>query len=154
MTTNPSDAQPVDDDATATAEPAPDDAHQSGEGGRPANAEAARYRTRMRESEAARDTLTATLEAYRRRDVVQAAEAAGMARGGDLFDAGHELDAMLADDGTVDAAKVAAVAAAVLGERPHWAVLPPPRPKVDDAQGRQGPPQSSSWQKVISGRDG
>jgi hypothetical protein len=153
MTTTPSD-DPVEDDATAAAEPTREDARQSDEGGRPANAEAARYRTRLRESEAARDTLTATLDGYRRRDVVQAAEAAGMARGGDLFDAGQELSAMLADDGTVDAAKVAAAAAVVLAERPHWAVRPPPRPKVDDAQGRQSPPQSSSWQKVISGRNG
>jgi hypothetical protein len=86
--------------------------------------------------------------------VVQAAEAAGMARGGDLFDAGHELSAMLADDGTVDAEKVVAAAAAVLAERPHWAVRPPPRPKVDAAQGQTPRQRSSSWQKVISGRDG
>jgi hypothetical protein len=92
--------------------------------------------------------LTATLDAYRRRDVEQTAEAAGMARGGDLFDAGHELGDLLADDGTVDAEKVAAAAAVVLGERPHWAKARQ-RPRPDDAQGQGQPVQAGGWQSVL-----
>jgi hypothetical protein len=91
--------------------------------------------------------LTATLDAYRRRDVEQAAEAAGMARGGDLFDAGHKLDDLLGDDGTVDAAKVAATAASVplsartapSGHLParRWTALRGGRVRSSRARGRR-----------------
>ena len=119
------------------------------------NAEAARYRTRLRETETERDSLRSTLDTYRRRDAELAAEAAGMAKGSDIFVAGTELESLLADDGTVDDAKVKTAAAAVLAERPHWATPPPPKPKPDASQGQMSGKQESeaSWSDVISARN-
>ena len=109
-------------------------------------AEAARYRRRLREAEAQRDTLTATLDTYRRRDVERAAEAAGLARGGDLFDAGAQLADLLAEDGTVDNKKVQEAAAALLVERPHWRAQ---SPGLD--LGVRGEPSTTnkSWSDVL-----
>jgi hypothetical protein len=97
--------------------------------------------------------LTATLDAYRRRDVERAAEAAGMARGGDLFDAAHKLEDLLGDDGTVDAEKVAAVATSVLAERPHWGKTRI-RPRPDNAQGQGQPAVTGDWQSLLRGAKG
>jgi hypothetical protein len=163
MTTNDTTAaqaeaaqEPADTIPAAEGAPAEQPSDQPKEANRPANAEAARYRTRLRETEAERDTLLSAVDTYRRRDVERVAEAAGMARGADLFDVGHELGDLLGDDGTVNPAKVAEVAAAVLVERPHWAVPGPPRPKPDPAQG--GYPgrlaNAPTWQQLLSGRDG
>ena len=115
------------------------------------NAEAAKYRRRLRETEAERDSLTTALDAYRRRDVEQAAEAAGLARGGDLFDAGTQLVDLLAEDGTVDTDKVQEAAEALLVQRPHWATRPP---SVDLDLGVRGAPvtrDGKSWADVLKG---
>ena len=136
-----------------TETPTPPEKHVEEPSKESANAEAAKYRTKLREAETERDSLRGTLDTYRRRDVERTAEAAGMAKGSDLFVAGAELGDLLGEDGTVDPEKVQAAAATVLAERPHWAVAPPPKPKPDETQ-RQNPgnqEQEASWQKVLRG---
>jgi len=59
-------------------------------------AEAAKYRRRLRETEAERDSLSTALDTYRR-----------------------------PDDGTIDVEKVKAAAAEVLARRPHWGAPTP-----------------------------
>ncbi len=140
----------TENNAEATPQ-APDDAanDQSAEApesdDKPSN-EAAKYRRRLRETEAQRDTLTATLDTYRRRDAEQAAEAAGLARGGDLFDAGNQLADLLADDGTVDEEKVTAAAAEVLAQRPHWGA---PTPNLDLGPRGRAEAGGPSWGDVL-----
>lgn len=90
-----------------------------------ANVEAAKYRRRLRDTEAERDLLVAALADYRRRHILHAAEEAGLERGADLLDAGGQPDDFLGDDGTVDDGKVAAAVKQVLQERPHWAKRQP-----------------------------
>ncbi len=109
-------------------------------------AEAAKYRRRLRETEAERDSLSTALDTYRRRDAEQVAEAAGLANGGDLFDAGNQLGDLLADDGTIDVEKVKAAAAEVLARRPHWGA---PTPSLD--LGPRGRPEARgpSWGDVL-----
>jgi len=110
--------------------------------------EAAKYRRRLRETEAERDRLTEALGVYRRRDAEQAAEAAGLLRGADLFDLGTDLADLLAEDGTVDTGKVNAAAAALLEERPHWRA---PKPSLDLGIGSPVTTKGTSWQDVIQG---
>lgn len=111
-----------------------------------ANREAAKYRRQLRDAEAERDRLAETVTRYQRAEAEQYAEAAGMVRGADLFDLGADLASMLAEDGTVDAEKVAATAAALLADRPHWR-----RPPTDfDLGPRSRPPAPGpSWGDVL-----
>ncbi len=111
--------------------------------------EAAKYRRRLRETEAQRDALTATLDVYRRRDVELAAEAAGLSRGADLFDAGVNLTDMLGEDGTVDVERVQASVAAVLEARPHWRAAPV---QYDiGIKGATATPTDSTWATLLKG---
>lgn len=112
------------DDATAEppANPPGDVGRDSADGGddRGGNREAAKYRTKLREAEAQRDTLSGRLEALQRREAERLA-AAHLADGADLWRGdGVELAALLDDDGNLDPAKVAENAAATLESHPHW----------------------------------
>lgn len=113
------------------------------------NREAARYRRQLREVEAERDQISATLGTYRRRDAEQIAETAGMASGADLFALGTDLTDLLDDSGAVDEAKVRDAAAAALTARPHWGR------RVGLDLGVRGTPEQhrkADWQQVLKGR--
>lgn len=119
-------------------------------------AEAARYRRRLRDTEAdrdtiatERDTLAAAVDGYRRRDTERAAEQAGMTRGADLWDAGGNVTDFLADDGTVDPDRVQTAVDRVLSERPHWRR----RAGGDVGQGVRGAQVETSggWGDVLRG---
>lgn len=84
-----------------------------------ARREAAAYRRRLRDTEAERDTLAATVATYRRREA-EALAGRAMQSGADLWAAGIELEELLADDGTVDEARVRDAVAQVTADRPHW----------------------------------
>ncbi len=123
---------------------------------KPPGAEAARYRRRLRDTEAdrdtiatERDTLAATVDGYQRRDTERAAEQAGMTRGADLWDAGGNVTDFLADDGTVDPDRVQTAVDRVLGERPHWRR----RAGGDVGQGVRGAQVETSggWGDVLRG---
>jgi hypothetical protein len=133
------------------AEPAPgtgpgpegtETAPEAGEGTSKDANEAKTYRLRLRDAEAERDKLAATVAAFQRRDI-EALAASGdgkkLGAGSDLWVAGIELKDLLAEDGTVDAAKVSAAVEQVLTDHPNWGPRPPrvgvPR---DMGQGQRG----------------
>lgn len=97
--------------------------------------EAARYRRRLRETEAERDTLAARVEALQRAAVEREASGA-LARPEALWAAGVDLAGLLTDEGTVDAAKVAQ---AVEDARDRLGLAPAVRtPRADPTQGGRG----------------
>lgn len=68
-----------------------------------------KYRERLRETEAERDTLRATVESMQRREVERLA-AEHLVKPASLWTVGVELENLLDDDGTVDPEKVRAAA--------------------------------------------
>ncbi|MBD8057225.1 hypothetical protein ICV35_26675 [Rhodococcus ruber] len=112
------------------------------------NAEAARYRHRAKEAEAARDTLAERLTGYERRDAERYAD--NLASPSDLWAAGVQLDDLRAEDGTIDENLVRAAVDAVLAERPHWAARRVPLP-IPGAGARPGDRPTLSWSDVIRG---
>ena len=78
------------------------------ETGRYLSREAARYRTRLRETEAERDQLRERLERYERAEVERLASAAGLAVPADLWALGTQIEHCRAEDGSIDAETVSA----------------------------------------------
>jgi hypothetical protein len=147
MTTTPTTTSMPPEDPTETTEadsPTPD-----GNGSEPAetpNAEAARYRRRLREVERERDRLTGTLERYQRAQVERIAQEAGMAVPGDLWAVGGDLAALVHDDGAVDAEAVSTLVTDILGARPTWRTVVFP----DLGQGARGMPTPPvSWAQAL-----
>lgn len=92
------------------------------------NREAAKYRTRLRETEAERDTLRQTLATMRRAEVERIASTTLRNPAG-LWAAGTELDALLTEAGDVDPEKVQAAASGAiealgLAPRPDGMIVP------------------------------
>lgn len=78
-------------------------------------------RQRLRDVEADRDRFADALTAYRQRSVHAAATDAGLLPEAVPDLDGHvDLDAVCADDGTVDDGKVREALAEVRKSRPHW----------------------------------
>lgn len=105
-------------DAASTPEP---DENPSGQGeGQPEspNAEAARYRTKLREVEAEREGLAERLTSYQRREVERLA-AERLTRPSDVWLDGAEAAALLDENGDVDPEAVRAAVLAVLDGRPQ-----------------------------------
>ena len=113
------------------------------------NAEAARYRTRLRETEAERDTIAGQLEKYQRREAQRLAT--DLSKPADLWLDGTDVADVLDDDGQVDPVAVAAIQAKVLEGRPGLSnQRPAPRP--DPSQGaRGGPTTGDDWAAVLRG---
>ncbi|MDF3307867.1 hypothetical protein P3H15_22855 [Rhodococcus sp. T2V] len=85
--------------------------------GKNGNAEAARYRRQLRDTEAERDALTAKVEAYQRAEVERLA--GELAMPGDLFTLGGlTVSDLLDENGEVDPETVAAEVAELLESRP------------------------------------
>lgn len=105
------------------------------------NKEAAKYRTRLRDAEAERDTLTAQLDAARRHIVTQAADLGNAAP---LLFEGTDVGEFFTDDGTLDAEKVAAAAREV---RETYGL--PRAPKPDPNQGRTVPVAAPSFAEAF-----
>ena len=108
------------------------------------NAEAAKYRTRLRETEAERDRLAGIVTGFRTTEVERTVAALSDTLGDphDLWTDGVTLDDLLDDDGTVDAGKVEAAVAGVIERHPAWAKQEPPFP--DLGQGVRGEIASAS----------
>jgi hypothetical protein len=116
-----------------------------------ANQEAAKYRTKLRAAEAERDALAGTVATYQRRDA-EALVGTRLLAASELWvgDATKLAD-LLADDGTVDPAKVDEAVTKVLADRPY---LAPKRPGVprDMGQGRrESGPAVRSMQQILRG---
>lgn len=104
--------------APADAETTVGDAEQGADKSNP-NREAAKYRTKLRETEAERDTLAGRLEMMQRAEVARLA-GEKLAIGADILDiAGTPLAELLSDEGTVDPDKVTAATDALLESRPN-----------------------------------
>ncbi len=114
------------------------------------NVEAARYRSRLRDTEAERDQLAGQLEAMRRAEVERVA-AAELKNPAGLWAAGVAVGDLLAADGTVDAVKV--TAAAVQARHDIGLETPMTRKNVAPKQGLV--PEHTgrrSWADVIAGK--
>jgi hypothetical protein len=81
--------------------------------------EAANYRTRLRDTEAERDTLRERVAGYQRAEV-EGLVGDRLATPADLFLLADVSD-FIGDDGQVDAERVTERIDAALKERPHWA---------------------------------
>ncbi len=122
------------------------------ETGKGANAEAAKYRTRLRETEVERDGIAERLTSYQRREAERLA-AATLSRASDLWLDGTEVVEMLDDEGQLDPEKVTAAVASVLDGRPQLEAGRV-RPRPDRAQGGTVAPQAPGWGDVLRGRKG
>lgn len=122
------------------------------------NAEAAKYRRRLRETEAERDALTSRLEAMQYAEALRLA--ADLAEPGDLFTIGGVTVADLLDEaGDIDTGKVAEAVTALLEKRPglHKDARRPVQQLYPNfgqsAQGYRGGGGSGvSWQDALRGR--
>ncbi|QZT56758.1 hypothetical protein [Mycolicibacterium austroafricanum] len=99
-----SDATPEGDTSDATPEGSDSESDDAGLSRRDI-----KYRERLRETEAERDQLRATVETMQRREVERLA-AEHLVKPGSLWTVGVELENLLDDDGAVDPEKVRAAA--------------------------------------------
>lgn len=138
-------------DPTADTDPSPDPVvpEQDPDPSRTANVEAARYRTRLRDTEAVRDALAARVERFERATVERVA-AETLSSPGDvwLFTAADALPRT--PEGEVDTDAVRAAVAKITEGRPGLAI--PPKRVVDTGGGRRGDPLPSepSWASIIN----
>ena len=132
---------PENPDNNSGMEPETDNTPRSG------GSEAAKYRTRLREVEAERDTLAARLEASQRANVTQAI-GGRFASSADFWN-GTELSELLDDDGNVDSLKVSNRAGEILAENPHYASKRRTGPVIPQDGKYVTAPSPSSWQSAI-----
>ncbi|RVW01320.1 hypothetical protein [Rhodococcus xishaensis] len=111
------------------------------------NAEAARYRRQLRDTEAERDTLRDRVTAYERREAEQLAVELADPR--DLWVAGIDLDDLRGDNGTIDYAKVAAAVDEVLAEHPAWGKTRTPKPDRRQGGGEHQLPAHTNWSNAL-----
>lgn len=140
------------DDTTTIAEPDSDDDGSQSES---PNAEAAKYRTRLRETEAQRDQLAERLAVYQRREA-EAAIAEVLDQPADLWAiGGADATAFYDSDGALQTADLLAAAAALADERPRLAAQPEPaQPKQwgQVSAGHAPPGNGLSWSDIITPR--
>lgn len=104
-----------------------------------------RYRQRLRETEAERDTLLQRLQGMQRNEV-QRLVSDRLADPADLWRDAN-LEDMLDDDGNIDTAKVDAHISTLLEEHPHWAADKPKTPSGALKSGAMAPsaPRRDPW---------
>jgi hypothetical protein len=146
--------QPTDNNPTSDSPPADvDTADTSGtpepEQEPSPNGEAARWRTKLRDTETQRDALTDRLTGYQRREC-EAAVADLLDEPGDLWEIGQaDVSAFYGDDGALDEAELRAAAGALCELRPKLAKPQGPRWK-NFGQGSKPPPQRGiGWDAVL-----
>lgn len=117
--------------------------------------EAAKYRRRLREAETERDQLAAQVDALQRAEVERHAAAAEL-KPAALWSAGTQLADLLADDGTVDAAKVSTA----IGAAREQLGIPAPPPRGNYVKGEgltvkrpSKPSGRDAMVGVVMGRD-
>lgn len=120
----------VDTGTTAGGQGQTDTGQQSG-----GNAEAARWRVKLRETEAERDALTQRVEGLQKQIITRLCEAEGVKPDAVFAALGDDgIAGLLDDDGAVDADKVGA---AVGVARDRFGIVDGPRrPMVDHTQGQ------------------
>jgi pyruvate/2-oxoglutarate dehydrogenase complex dihydrolipoamide acyltransferase (E2) component len=133
----------------ATAEPAPAEEVEGRRAGQDA-----RRRQQLREAEAQRDALAASVAALQRAETLRIAGEV-LAEPGDLFDlTTATVEELLAEDGTVDPAKVAEAARALVAARGDRFARPPSTPPSFGGGARpdHSPRPTAGWSDVLSGR--
>jgi hypothetical protein len=116
-----------------------------------AGSEAAKYRKRLRATEAERDALAAKLEGHQRREAERIL-AEHVTTPADVWMARPEaLAGLLDDEGQVDADRVADLAVDVLEGHPGWKLTPRPTGRDFDAGVRPPAPAAPSWSGVLRG---
>ncbi len=122
------DTLPAEDSGVRDRTPESDDTPESDaspeDEGRAGNSEAARYRTRLRETETERDALTARVERLQRADVTRQV-GDRLAVPDDLFAFGLKLADLLNEDGEVEDGLVETALFALLDARPGLAKVAP-----------------------------
>lgn len=113
-TTTPPDTAVVDPTAPPSEDTSGDPSTDRGRAGR----EAANYRTRLRETEAERDTLRSEVDTYRAREVTRLAKDSGLIEPEDLLNQVSLAD--LVDGGAVDPERVQSAIAELRTTRPQW----------------------------------
>jgi hypothetical protein len=127
---------PVDDQHNAQPDDTPaDDGEQDDTGG---NREAAKYRRRLRATEAERDALRDRLNVLQRSEVERLV-ADRLRDPSDIWRDGAQIADVLDDGGNVDATKVTALAGAVLKAHQHWAADTTPVRKYGPRSGASVP---------------
>ncbi|MCQ4364559.1 hypothetical protein KQR54_26120 [Mycobacterium gordonae] len=122
-------------------DPAPEATDNDVQPGNDENREAAKYRHRAKAAEAERDQLAAERDRLTERlTTLQRAEverlaAAHLADGQDFWRDGAQLSDVLADDGSIDRAKVEATATALLESHKHWRKPAPSAPSASIVTG-------------------
>ncbi len=112
------DNQTIEDTVTEVDDKRTDDQQTEDTG----NREAAKYRRRLRDTEAERDQLAQRVESMQRTEVERLAAVALLKEPRALWAAGTELADLLAEDGTVDPEKVTA---AIKHTREHLGIAAP-----------------------------
>jgi len=140
------------DPATTTeaAPPADPGPAEDTDAARSTNAEAAKYRTRLRETEAARDALQARVGRFERAAVERVA-AETLSNPSDVWLLEFTADTMLprSDDGEVDVEAVRAAVQGIVQGRPGLAI--PPKRIPDTGGGVRGGPEAAtvSWSDLL-----
>lgn len=118
-------------------------------GGANANAEAAKWRTKLRETETALAETTAQLEAARRVLVERYVEGKlDVPR--DLFEYGGVAVAdLLTDDGQIDTSKIDAAIETLLEQRPRLAAPTAQRPNWGQSATHKRPDHSTTWAQAL-----
>ncbi|OZE85525.1 hypothetical protein CH298_23035 [Rhodococcoides fascians] len=125
--------------------------------GKGPNAEAIKYRTKLRAAEVERDQLAATVQTLQRAEVGRLAGAI-LAQGGDLLElGGHELADVLNEDGMVDPERVTELAKELQLSRPRLSKHGIGNLHMNFGQVAVGPANGysggkSGWAGVIRGR--
>lgn len=144
---------PAPADAEAEADTDTEDGAEDGEGdgdgeGTP-NREAAKWRTKLRDTEAERDALAAQLEAMRRAAIDGHVTTMGM-KPAALWASGAQLADLLGEDGTPDTAKVAA---AVEAAKESLGVITCTRPRAGLQSGAMAhQPRRDKWVEAFGPR--
>jgi hypothetical protein len=124
------------------------DEDQDDDAGDGSGREAAKYRRKLRAAETERDRLSEQVASLQRSEVERLATADGL-RPAALWASGPELAYLLADNGTVDAAKVSAAVAAA---REQLGIpAPPVGPRVPNEGRSPGRPPKPSGKAAMVG---
>lgn len=147
--TEPTEPTAAEDDAAPT-EAVPDDT------GKDVGNEAAKYRRRLRDTEAERDALAQRVEAMQRGEVERLA-GSRLADPADIWRDGATVTDLLGDDGSIDNTKVDGLLDGLVKSHSHWAATPaaqtPPRGGLKSGASATTPPKPKSWAEAIRNPD-
>jgi hypothetical protein len=146
-------SEPTDNDASPTDTIPEDDVRQNvaPEPDPSPNSEAARWRTKLRETEAERDTFIERLTAYQRREC-EAAVSDLLDEHADLFEIGQaNVTDFYNDDGTLNVDELLGAAAALCDMRPKLAKPRGPRWQNFGQGSKPPPPPRLGWDSVLKG---